>query len=386
MRGTCAAVLTACLAGAATSRASSPVTQSPVNPSAPAQAAVTPSSIRERLTRLSTDVFAHPERLADSIRELKVILAASPRSAEAHMLLGAAYSGLGTRDMTGEAIAELRQALALEPALTSARFYLANVYLALGRVDRARDELQQALVDIPGQPQFLASLGEAERRLGQPQRAVDLLQQALAADPSFAEARYYLARAWIDLGQRDQAIQALDGLVASGAAVVDVYLTLGTAQLDAGRVDKGLDALGQGLQLAPGRVDLRIQLARALRLKGRLDDAERLIDATRPEAEALQDPEYARQIDVGLSLEQGLVRQAMGRLDAAVTAFKAVIDADPDHAPAHRHLAEVYLQQGHLAEARDEAARAAALGAPVAAATARAIDAGRQPGGKGSPR
>jgi len=44
-------------------------------------------------------------------------------------------------EMIGEAVAELRQALELEPRNVPARFYLAHLYLNLGRATRAREEL-----------------------------------------------------------------------------------------------------------------------------------------------------------------------------------------------------------------------------------------------------
>ena len=73
------------------------------------------------------------------MKELKQILALDPRSADAHMLLGIAYSTWGSRELKGEAIGEFRQALDLNPRLAEVRFYLARLYLDLGRpAERAR--------------------------------------------------------------------------------------------------------------------------------------------------------------------------------------------------------------------------------------------------------
>src|SRR6185503_9782963 len=123
-----------------------------------------------------------------------------------------------------EAVAELRQALALNPALAPARLYLAHVYLDLGRSARAREELEAALAQVPGNPQFLALLGETERQLRNPDRSVALLRQALQADESFAQARYYLGLALFDLGRRDEAITELERVVKSGPQVADAYV------------------------------------------------------------------------------------------------------------------------------------------------------------------
>jgi len=159
-------------------------------------------AIQDRLKRVGADLLSGAGRIEDSIKELKAILALDPRSAEGHMLLGVAYRSVGSPDLMGETVAEFRQALSLDPDFIPARFYLANVYLDLGRPARAREELEVALAKVPGQPQFLALLGEAERQLGNHRRSVEVHRQALRADPSFAQARYYLGLARFTTGSR----------------------------------------------------------------------------------------------------------------------------------------------------------------------------------------
>lgn len=303
-----------------------------------------PQDVTATLSRIESEMFAREDRLPAAIADLKRILAGDPRSARAHMLLGAAYSGTGDAKLIGESIAELREALAIDPGLVQARFYLANAYLTLGRVDRARDEITQALAARPGQPQFLSALGEAERRLGNGTRAIELARQALAADPSLDDARVTLARALLDTDHRDAAILELESLARSGAPPPALSLILGTAYLDANRLGDGVGVLRAGLQAAPGDLDLRLALARGLRLAGQLDQAERLLMAPRPDSPPLKDPEYARLFDVHLNLELGLLRQQQGQLARAAAAFRQVLASDPGHDVARQHLADVERQ------------------------------------------
>src|SRR4029450_11928544 len=135
---------------------------------------------------------------------------------------------LGSADMMAEATAELRQALELNPAFVHAHYYLARIYLHLGRAQRAHDELEVALKQVPNQPQFLALLAETERQLGNAARALEIAQQALPGDSNPTQARYYLARAMLDLKRTDDAIRELEQVARSGAQVADVYLWLGT--------------------------------------------------------------------------------------------------------------------------------------------------------------
>jgi tetratricopeptide (TPR) repeat protein len=324
------------------------------------QAVPTRDELMARIKRVSAELFTRTDRADESIRELKAILAADPGIAEAHMLLGIAYRGQASPDLMGEAVAELRQALALDPGLTPARLYLSYVYLDLGRVDRARDELQTALAKTPNQPQFLALLGDTERRLKNPARAVELQQQALKTDPSFMQARYYLGLALFDLGRRAEAIAQLEQVVASGVKAFDAYIALGTAYLDAGRLNEGLEILSQGTHLDAGRPDVRIQLARGYRLKGQLAQAEAQLRVAEPRVRTVVASSFAHQPQVELDylVEQGLLAARRGRLPAAIESLKKALDIEPDDRTVHRELAQLYTRSGNSKLAAEHAARA----------------------------
>jgi Tfp pilus assembly protein PilF len=307
------------------------------------QAGASPAAIQARLDRVRADLFSRAERVNEDVRELKDVLAIDPRSAEAHVLLGIAYSTLGSRDLKGEAIAEFRQALDLDPRLVPVRFYLARLYLDLGRPARARDELDAALAQTPGQPDLLTLLGETERQLKNPARAVDLLQQALRADDSFAQARYYLALALIDLDKRAEAIAELERVVRSGAPIADAYLTLGIAFLALGRTTAALETLNRGVQIEPARRDLHVALASAYRRNGLLEKAETELTrgAPRPGASAASSDYPYQQVDLDYQLERGMVALQRGQLSSAAEAFKKVLELEPQHPEATRQLAEV---------------------------------------------
>jgi tetratricopeptide (TPR) repeat protein len=307
------------------------------------QVAATPQAILERLGRVRADLFSRAEHLTEDVRELKAILALDPRSAEGHVLLGIAYSTLGSKDLKGEAIGEFRQALDLDPGLVPARFYLAHLYLDLGRAARAREELEAALVQTPGNPEFLALLGEAERQMKNPTRAVEVTRQALKADEGFAQARYYLGLALLDLGQRDEAIKELERVVRSGPIVTDTYLSLGKAYLEAGRTAEAIETLIQGLRVDSARPELRIALARAYRSKGLLDKAEAQLTLGLPKRAAMaasSDYPY-EQVELDFHLERGMIKLQRGQLALAAEAFKKVLALEPNHEAATRGLAQV---------------------------------------------
>lgn len=305
--------------------------------------AAAPPSMQGRLDRVKADLYSRTDRLDENVKELKQILAVDPRSAEAHMLLGIAYSTQGSKELKGEAIGEFRQALDLNPRLVQVRFFLAHLYLDLGRAARAREELEAGLAQTPGNPEFLALLGEAERRAKNPRRAVDMTRQALQADPSFAPARYYLGLALLDAGQRDEGIQELEQVVRAGAPVADAYLSLGSAYNEAGRTSEAIETLTQGLRVNPASSPLHIALARAYRAKGMLEKADAQLTLGKPKRTALSDSsDYPyQQVDVDFHLEQGMVKLQRGQLAAAADAFTKVLALEPAHEAATRELAEV---------------------------------------------
>jgi tetratricopeptide (TPR) repeat protein len=305
--------------------------------------AAAPPPLQERLARVKADLYSRTDRLDENVKELKQILALDPRSADAHMLLGIAYSTWGSKELKGEAIGEFRQALDLNPRLVEVRFFLAHLYLDLGRAVRAREELEAALVQTPGHPEFLALLGEAERQLKNPRRAVEVTRQALQADPTFAPARYYLGLALLDAGQRDEGVKELEQVMKAGASVPDAYLSLGSAYIEARRTAEAIDTLTQGLRLHPAKSELHIALARAYRAKGLLEKADAQLTLGRPKRAALSDSsDYPyQQVELDFHLERGMVKLQRGQLAAAAEAFKKVLDMEPNHEAATRELAEV---------------------------------------------
>ena len=307
------------------------------------QAAPSPA-IQERVNKVGADLFSATPHPAAAIEELKAILAEEPGLAEGHMLLGIAYRAQGAPELLGEAVGELRQAIALKPSLLMARLTLARLYLDMSRASRAREELEAALEQSPGRPEFLSLLGEVERQLGNPRRSADLNQQALKAVPAFVQARYYLGLALLDLRQYGGAIRELELVVQSGVNPSEAALGLGTAYLEGGRVKEAVTALRQAVKLDPSRAEAHLQLARAYRTQGLLNEALQELKAALPTATAGLSALY-RSVEPDIYLEEGLIRMRQGQLEAAVASFERVLAIDASHAAAKRHLAEVRARQ-----------------------------------------
>jgi tetratricopeptide (TPR) repeat protein len=301
------------------------------------------AALPERMKKVRDDFFKGATTLPNLVRELKEILAIDPGQAEAHMLLGIAYHGMASPDLAGEAVAELRQAIALAPDLAVARMYLGLVYRDLGRLERAREEFETALKQEPGNPQFLAVLGETERRLKNLDRAEQLLRQALQGGQPFPQARYYLGLTLFDRGQRDAGMSELESLLKAGSKAPDLYLNLGVMCLETKRVDRAIEILNDGLRMHGERSDMRIPLARAYRIKGQLDMAAHHLNLAAEQTKNAQDSPFSseRQAAFDLYVELGSLKQSQGELTRAAGYFQKALDIDPNHAETKQRLAEV---------------------------------------------
>ncbi|MGI8784006.1 MAG: tetratricopeptide repeat protein [Acidobacteriota bacterium] len=307
-------------------------------------------------------------RYDQAIAELKKALARDPRSPTAHMLLGFAYRAQGSYEMIGEAKAELRQALALDPNLHLARFYLARVYLDLGRPDSARQELETALRAAPKVPQFLALLAEVHRVSGDPAEAIRLSTQALETDPSFAVAHYYRGMSYLDLKRKEEAIQEIEKALISGQMLPDIYLALGSIHLEAGRPGKAIGWLEKAIALDPGKAEARLKLARGYRLQGQLDRALDQLRQVAPERQSFLSSAYFQELHSEALFEMGSTLQAQGETSQAIEAYRKAIELNDRNGPAHQQLATLLLNQAQYEQARPHVERAKELGTPVDAA------------------
>jgi len=332
------------------------------------------ASVADRLKQVAADLFSRDERVDDDIATLKSILGTEPNSAEAHMLLGIAYRTKGTADLMGEAAGELRQALSLDPSLIPAHLYLAHLYLDLARPERAKEELQTALAQMPGQAQLLALLGETDRELGDPTMALDLTGQALQADSGSAEARYYHGLALYDLGRHEDAIGDFEQALKQGGRRPEVYANLGRAYIETRRFPQAIASLIEAIKLDPSRAQPMIELARAYRLNGQLGRVEAPLTHARALIGDTAVSAADQQLQRDLYLEEGLFRLALKQLPAAERSLQKVVDLDSSYGPGHRYLAEVLIRQGLYTRAQDQALRAEKLGSPLPADLQKTLD------------
>ena len=273
-----------------------------------------------------------------SLSELKKAVARDPRSAAAHQRLGEAYLATGSLDLLAEAKAEFQQALDLDPKLIWARFYLAKIYLDIGRLEKAKSELESALATRPNVPHLLSLLGETNRRLGNPSLSLDLNRKALAADPAMNAAHYHAALAYLDLKREDEALAELERALQSQYVIPEMYWTLASLHADRGKLDLAADLARKGIALDAARAEGHLKLGQIYRLQrvhGQALAELRLAAG----GKLLLSTEYYQKLQADIFFETGRVHQDQGAVALAVQSYTQALEIYPNHADARRLLA-----------------------------------------------
>jgi tetratricopeptide (TPR) repeat protein len=290
-------------------------------------------------------------KVEQAIRECKGVLAADPRSAPAHMLLGLAYLAQGSNAMIADAKAELQQALDFAPELLQARLYLAKLYLDQGLSEKAQAQLERGLKQSPGLPVFLSLLGEARRELGDPGASLELNHKALEGDATMIPAHYYLALAYRDLKQEQAAIAEFEILVHSPYATPEMYNALASLYIKKERFAEAEDICRKAIALDPSRPDAYLNLARVYNAQHASDKALEALRAALPKGNEFPATQNYQELQADLAVEGGVAYAAKKMYARAIDEYARALDFDPGRALIHRRLAQLYVQTGDPARA-----------------------------------
>ncbi len=294
----------------------------------------------------------------DAVTTCKAAVALDPASATAHFLLGQAYLLTRLVSMVAEAKAEFQQALDIDPELAWARFYLARVYIDIGRPDKAKQELLAALKTRPGTGHFISLLGEAERKLGNPQTAVDLQTQALKADPALSPAHYYAALAYMDMKNDDAAVAELEAAIRSPHVAPDMYLTLGSIYARRKRYKEAEDLCLKGIDLDQSRSEGFLNMAQLQNAQGQGEKALTALRKAMPDGKSFPTSAYYQKLQADIHMEFGRAWESRGQPDKALQSYLSCVALDSARIEAHARLAALYTRMGDAPRARIHATAA----------------------------
>jgi tetratricopeptide (TPR) repeat protein len=192
---------------------------------------------------------------------LRGALEVHPDDPWGHFLLGALLDE--RRGRPADALPHLDHALVLQPLLAEARAKRADVLVALGRFDEARQELERVVEEEPlHRPRSWFNLGLLRLEAGDARGAVAAFQWAADTDPRNAEPPIQLGTLHLGEGDPVGAEAAFRRAVVADAEHPGAHGSLALALLEQGRTDEARTHLQRVLELDPGNQPARDLLGR----------------------------------------------------------------------------------------------------------------------------
>lgn len=284
------------------------------------------------------------EALADAA------LAADRANGVAWHLKGLCAFGEGRLDA---ALAALDEAMELGAVSAKLLLHRAWILRRADRSDAAEATLSEAAALYPDDVELLVALAVNRHAAGDCDAALDPYRRALDQAPDRVDVACNLSLALLTLGLAPEAEAVLRPL-ATGLARPATGRLLATALHHQGRGEEALAELDACIAEAPNVPALHH------------DRAVVLIDLNRPD-EAVISAETALEIGQGdaeraeWSTTLGNALRDSGVIDAAVEAYRAAINADPDHGVALYNLGATLLEAGDPNAAEACLRRAVAL-------------------------
>jgi serine/threonine protein kinase/Flp pilus assembly protein TadD len=258
-----------------------------------------------------------PGNLDRAIDALTRATARDPRFARAHATAGAAlwrrYLITKDRQWAEKARDTALEALRLDPDDVDVECTLARIYIGIGRLDEAAEELNRAIADHPNS---------------------DLPHQLLGK---------YLLQA----GKRDQAIAEIQKAIAIRPNYWSHYMELGTAYYTMGRYDAAAAAFQKVTELAPDN-------SWGFQMLGTVQHAK----GNRPGAIANYKRAIALAPNPAAYNNLGALYYEEGRYQEAASAYVRAVELDPNSATKLRNLGDLYRKLGRESDATQSYTRA----------------------------
>jgi tetratricopeptide (TPR) repeat protein len=318
-------------------------------------------------------------RLADARRTFEAALELAPDHAGLWNCYGNLLDDLGETD---PAVDALLKATELRPDHNDGWIDLGIVATGAERYDVAEAALARAIRAAPGVARGWAAMGLLERQRGNVEMATQLYRRAITTDADDVRSRHNLAtllreedrveealgeaenalrqgpvppetatlRAHLlaDVARYEEAVEEYQNILGQVPEQLDAHETLALLLPQLGRGSEALNAYRAALRARPTSAPL---WGSALRTAFAVHDYVQLA-AWGQEAEELIGP----QPDVRIARAAALSR--LGNHNRAIALLRDVLAAQPDHAPAHQHLAHCLLAAGEPKAAEAHALRA----------------------------
>jgi tetratricopeptide (TPR) repeat protein len=303
---------------------------------APAPADTVPLSINRALDQALRHYGAGRLDIAESI--CSQIIAARPRVAQAHNLLGAVQIARGD---AAAAVKSFQRAVRLDEGNAQ---YHAN----LGETERQRGKLREASIALsraveldPRSAQALNNLGIVHFDRKEYAEAAEHYQRAIALNATYPEAHNNLGNALRMQGKRDEALEEYQKALLIRENYPEAYNNLATVLREQDHIAEAEHAYRKAIELRPIYLDAYNNLSILLAEDDRIDEALRML------GQALEIDSR----DVATLVHVARLQSKKGNHQQAEQACRHALAIDPRNAAAHAMLGEVLHDNDRFTEA-----------------------------------
>ncbi len=269
----------------------------------------------------------------------------SPNKARAYGNLGMAYADQGRWK---EAARKYRESLRIEPDYFKSRNNLGSAYLNLTRYQEALQEYQTALRLNPDHPHVTFNIGITLANLGRWQESVRAYQKVLLLKPDYAKARNQLGIAYAALGRWEESIleyqKYLRTIRKNSDVSFHVFLNMAKGYARLTRWQEASESLKQALRIKPDDVNSRNNLGIVYDALGLHDEA-----VTEYQKVVLLKPGIPEPHN-----NLGLTYMKTGRYRKAEKSYHIALRLKPDYPEARYNLGNIYFLQNQWKDAMRE--------------------------------
>jgi len=277
-----------------------------------------------------------------------IVLVSAPQDTEGLILKG---RSLINEKHYAEGIAELKKAIELDPKNMRTYIELARAYMFSKNPDAAEAALKQALAIDPRSIEVLVALGDFRVTTGKPEQAEITYKQALEIAPEKEDLYVKLASFYQRYGKWAEEEAVLQKLAALKPQDEKPQIYLGDFFTWLGQGDKALTSYQRATEINPSSTVARDKLIAHYLDTGKTSEAEAKVkDILRKNDKDLMGRFFDARI-----------RLVKGNADDAISLLQGVIKDEIQFALAHHFLGVAFLQKRETSQARGAFAEAVKL-------------------------
>lgn len=179
---------------------------------------------------------------------LREVIRTNPRSAEAHMQLGAALASLAENDKYDEAIAEEQKAIELDSKSSGARRILGMIYANQKKYDQAIALLKESCALNPSSFAAQRDLGSTYSSAGKIDESIGAFKKAIELNPKNVSVRRKLASAYLKQNSYSEAIAVAKEAVNLNEKSAETHLLLANILLESGDASTSIDSFKTAIE------------------------------------------------------------------------------------------------------------------------------------------